>query len=96
MTDKQLLSNAAKTNMMEITAEQLADLKAITDDEMLRAAGSLDMFAGVLSTLRLRDALHKEEIAIKRLTRWLVGLTWVLVGLTGVLIYLGFKALSHP
>jgi hypothetical protein len=48
MTDKQLLSNAAHTNMMNITAEQLTALKAMTDDEMLRASGSFDMFAGVL------------------------------------------------
>lgn len=42
---------------------------------------------------RLKQALHKEEKAIKWLTGVLVVLTLVLVALTGILVWLGIEAL---
>jgi len=81
--------------------EDLARLKGITDNELLRCAQTLDMFSGVESTRRLREVMHKEEVAIKGLTqslvkftKWLFGFTIVLVGLTIVLVYQGYH-LEH-
>ena len=75
----------ARTNLRFATDEQLAQLKGMTDDELLKCSQTLDLFAVAESMRRLRKALQKEEAAIK----WLTG---VLVVLTLVLIYLGFKA----
>lgn len=61
------------------TPEQLEQVKALSDDDLLRAAGSLDICAVVESNRRLKNALIAEETAIKRLTFWLVVLTAVLV-----------------
>lgn len=95
MNENVTLLNAAKTDLLHISPEQLAELKNISDDELLRCARTLDIFAAVESTRRLRIALHKEETAIKRLTGWLVGFTVVLILLTGVLIYIGIRGLLH-
>ena len=89
MAGRKILEIAAKTNLLHITDEQLAELKEIGDDDLLRAASSLDIFAAVESTRRLRHALHKEERAIKILTVALVVLTLVLV-------VLGILTLKHP
>ena len=61
------------------TDAELERLKAMSDDDVLRAAGTLDAFAIVLASLRLRHALQKEEAVIKRLTWWLVFFTAILV-----------------
>lgn len=95
MNENLTLLNAAKTDLLHISPEQLAELKNLSDDELLRCARTLDIFAAVESTRRLRIALHKEETAIKRLTVWLVVFTFVLIVLTGILIYLGIRALPH-
>ena len=73
-------------NLVEATPEVLARIKRMTDDDLLRSSQSLDMIAPVESMRRLREALHKEERAIK----WLTG---VLVVLTFILVWLGFEAL---
>jgi len=70
------------------TDEELARLKAMTDDQLLRSAQTMDLFSVVESSRRLREALHKEERAIK----WL---TAVLVVLTVILIALGVAALRR-
>jgi hypothetical protein len=77
------------------TDEQLAQLKRMTDDQLLRSAGTMDMFASVESTRRLREALHKEEAAIKWLTVVLVVFTLVLVVLTATLVWFGVMSLRH-
>jgi hypothetical protein len=77
------------------TDEQLARLKAMSDDDLLRSAGTIDMFAGVEATRRLRTAVIDEEQAIKRLTRVLVWLTWVSLWLTLVLVALGVIEVAH-
>jgi hypothetical protein len=74
------------------TDDELKRLKGLTDDELLRSATSLDMFAAVESTRRLREVLHREEKAIKWLTVVLVILTILLIALTGVLIWLAIEA----
>jgi hypothetical protein len=61
------------------TDEELARLKTMTDDELLRCAQTLDLFSVVESSRRLREALHKEERAIKWLTGVLVFLTVILI-----------------
>jgi hypothetical protein len=78
----------ANINLATATDEELERLKAMTDDELLRSAQTLDLFSVVESSRRLRDALHKEERAIK----WL---TVVLVFLTLILIALGIEALRR-
>jgi hypothetical protein len=74
----------ADINLATATDEQLSRMKAATDDDLLRAAGTPDLFAVVESSRRLRVALQKEERAIKRLT-------WVLVFFTLILIALGVE-----
>jgi hypothetical protein len=78
--------------VLNCSDEELDKLKQMSDDELLRSATSLDLFAGVEATRRLRIAIHREEVAIKWLTVVLVILTAVLVFLTIVLIYLE----THP
>jgi hypothetical protein len=80
---------------IDATDEELARLKGMTDDELLRAATSLDLFSIAESNRRLKQTLHKEEQAIKRLTGVLVFLTLVLVVLTLILVSLGIEALRH-
>jgi hypothetical protein len=92
MNENQTLLNAAKTDLLHISPEQLEELKNVSDDELLRCARSLDIFAAVESTRRLRIALHKEETAIKWLTVSLVFFTVVLTVLTLILV---FKASPH-
>jgi hypothetical protein len=60
----------------------------LIDDDLARAASTLDLFALVESIRRLRVALHAEESAIK----WL---TVVLVILTVVLALIGLWEVFH-
>ena len=78
----------ANINLTTATDEELERLKAMTDDELLRSAQTLDLFSVVEPSRRLREALHKEERAIK----WLTG---VLDFLTLILIALGIEALRR-
>jgi len=76
-------------NLRTAKPEQLAELKELSDDDLLRFSGTADAFAVVESNRRLRVALHKEETVIKRLT-------WALVALTAVLVLVGLvEALRH-
>jgi hypothetical protein len=78
------------------TPDQLAQIKALSHDDLLRAASTLDAAAIVEASCRLKDALQTEEIAIKRLTRWLVALTALLVVLTALLVFFGVRDLASP
>jgi hypothetical protein len=80
-------------NLATASEEDLARLKAMSDDDLLRSALSPDLFAVVESSRRLREALHKEERAIKRLTAALLFFIVVLAVMTAVLVWLGFKTL---
>ncbi len=71
--------NPRSVRIGEATSEDLQRLKSMSDDELLRCSMSLDLFAIAESTRRLRDALHREEKAIKWLTVVLVVLTLVLI-----------------
>ncbi len=75
-------------DLVKATDDELDRLKKMTDDDLLRSSRTLDLFAVVESTRRLRLALHKEEKAIK----WL---TVVLVILTVILMLLGIEALRR-
>jgi len=75
-------------NLREATHQELERLKNMTDDELLRASSSLDLFAIAESMRRLKNALHSEEKAIKYLTV-------VLIILTAILVWLGIEALRH-
>ena len=75
-------------NLRKATDEELEQLKNMTDDDLLRSSTSMDLFSIAESMRRLKNALHREEKAIK----WLTG---VLVILTLILIYLGIKSLAH-
>ncbi len=79
---------ATSLNLSKATDEELQRLKRMTDDDLLRSSQTLDLFAVVESNRRLREALHKEEKAIK----WLTG---ILVILTVLLVYLGIKAVGR-
>jgi hypothetical protein len=68
-------------NLREATDDQLESLKKLSDNELLRASQTLDLFSIAESMRRLRIALHREERAIKWLTVVLVIFTIVLVGL---------------
>ena len=82
-------------NLDAATDEELARIKAMTDDELLRSAQTLDLGSIVEATRRLRVALHNEERAIKRLTGVSVALAVILVVLTLVLIALGVETLRR-
>jgi hypothetical protein len=73
------------------TDEELASLKAMSDDDLLRSACSLDLFAGVEASRRLREGVQKEERATNRLTGVSVFLTIILVILTLILVWLGLR-----
>ncbi len=77
-------------DLSKATDEELERLKSMTDQDLLRSSRTLDLFAVVESNRRLKEALHKEERAIK----WL---TVVLIILTVILVVLGIKAVlpSH-
>jgi hypothetical protein len=74
----------ANVNLATATDEELTRLKAATDDQLLRATGTPDLFSVVESSRRLRAATTT-------LTWVLIGLTLILVVLTGVLVWLGFE-----
>jgi hypothetical protein len=63
------------------------ELRSLTvdDEALLRCCRDLDQYATVEATRRLRETLHQEEVAIKRLTRKLVNLTWMLLFLTVII-----------
>ncbi len=88
MSDPEKNRNVANINLREATDEELEHLKTLTDDDLLRASSSLDLFAVTESMRRLKNALHSEELAIK----WL---TVVLVLLTLLLVWLGFVAVRQ-
>jgi hypothetical protein len=62
----------------DATDEELARPKAAPDNELLRAPQSQDLLAVVESMRRLKEALRKEEKAIKWLTIVLVALTLII------------------
>jgi hypothetical protein len=70
-----------ENNLATVSPETLARLKAMTDDELLRKAGTLDQFSVVESSRRLRRATE-------RLTYVLIGLNVLLVVLTVILVIL--------
>ena len=82
MTDK--LKDLGAPNLRDVSDEVLDRFKNISDDDVLRASGSLDAFAIVESNRRLKNALISEEKTIK-------GLTWLLVVLTIILVFLGIE-----
>ena len=89
----------AARGLRNATNEELARLKGLSDNDMLRAAGSMDAFAIVESSRRLKNALQElknavqeEERAIRRLTRWLLPFTVAIFALTAVLVWLGWRA----
>ncbi len=90
---------AARLHLHNATNEELALLKNMSDDNMLRAAGSIEAFAIVESSRRLKNALRElknavqeEERATRRLTRWLLVFTIAIFALTIVLVWLGWGA----
>ena len=82
------LKSLGNINLREATDQDLERLKNMPDNELLRASTSLDLFAITESMRRLKNALHREESAIK----WL---TVVLTILTLVLVLLGVVALRR-
>src|SRR2546425_4776653 len=82
------LKNLGSINLRDAPDEVLERLKQFSDDELLRASTSVDLFAIAESMRRLKIALHREEVAIK----WL---TVVLTVLTLVLVLLGIEALRR-
>ena len=96
-TTEHALREMSTRNIREATDEELKQLKEMSDDNLLRASTSLDLFAVVESNRRLRVAIHKEEKAIKWLTWVLVGLTFALVVLTAILVWPSWpeKLLKH-
>jgi len=80
-----MLTNAfANIQLATATDEELTRLKAMTEDQLLRSAQTMDLFAVVESSRRLR-------VATTNLTVVLIVLTVILVILTGVLVWLGFE-----
>ena len=91
----QKLRDIRTKQLVDVTDEDLEYLKNIPDDYVLRASQSMDMFAVVESNRRLKNALHKEEWAIKRFTVVLVILTLVLVALGLVPLWDRVAGLLH-
>jgi hypothetical protein len=82
------LPDLRKIDIQNATPEQIESLKNLSDEDLLRASNSIDLFAVVEAVRRLRVTLHREEVAIKRLT-------WALAVFTLVLVGLGVAALMH-
>lgn len=75
-------------DLSEATSEQLECLKKMSYDQLLRSSRTLDGAANVVSTWGLKEALQKEETAIKRLILALVIFTGILVMLAVLLVIL--------
>ncbi len=71
--------------------------RQMTDDQLAQRAddGLRGQGPVIESTRRLPETLHQEEVAIKRLTKWLVAMTGALVLMTLVLVYLTVRLLNH-
>jgi hypothetical protein len=67
----------------------------MSEDDLLRASTSLDLFSVVESMRRLKIELHREERAIKQLTAVLVVLTIILVALTVILVFPEIRSLRQ-
>jgi ABC-type Fe3+ transport system permease subunit len=80
--NKDSIWDIAARGLRNVTNEELARLKGLSDDDMLRAAGSLDAFAIVEASRRLRRATGF--------------LTWVLIVLTFILVVLGLADWWRP
>ena len=77
MADK--LKDLESLNLRQASDEDLERFKNLSDDDVLRASCTLDIFAIAESNRRLKNALISEEKTIKRLTWVLVVLTFILV-----------------
>jgi hypothetical protein len=82
------LPDLRKIDIQNAMPQQIELLKNLSDEDLLRASNSIDLFAVVEAVRRLRVTLHREEVAIKLLTLALTVFTLVLVGL-------GVAALMH-
>jgi hypothetical protein len=67
-----------------LTDKELEELKALGDNNLLRSAKTLDHFAGVEASRRLRVATTWATVAM-------VALTIILVVLTAILVWLGLR-----
>jgi hypothetical protein len=77
---------ADESSLATVTDEKLAQLKAMSDDELLRSAQTLDQFSVIESSRRLRRATE-------RLTYTLIAVNVLLVALICVLVWLGLVTL---
>ena len=84
MADK--LKDLGAPDLRQVSDEDLERFKNLSDDDVLRASCTLDLFAIAESNRRLKNALISEEKTIKRLT-------WVLVVLTFILVILAIEPL---
>lgn len=78
------LKDFVTRNLTTLTDKELEELKASSDNDLLRAASTLDQFAGVEASRRLR-------VATNRATVFIGILTFVLVVLTTILVWLGLR-----
>jgi hypothetical protein len=76
------LSDIYTKDACALLDDELRMVRDATYEELMRASGTMHLVPVVESLRRLRESIHTEERAIKRLT-------WVLVVLTVVLAYLG-------
>jgi len=76
-------------NPWDWSDDELQQVLALTDDDLVRFSGSANLVPAIEATRRLREAIRAEERAIKHLTRWLVAFTLALVVLTILLVSLG-------
>ena len=65
-------------NFGEATSDEIEEIKNKSDEELIRMAGSADMISLVETMRRLKNALHREEVAIKWLSVIIVVLTIII------------------
>jgi hypothetical protein len=79
------MGGSTMTDWKDKTAAELVTVPGSTPSH----AASTEMARRLLLAIDdLKNTLRAEEVAIKRLTRWLVGMTAVLVVLTVALVWL--------
>ena len=82
--DRQGLEGHDLRRVSDQAFQELRDA-TVDDEALLRCCATLDQYAVIEATRRLRETLHQEEVAIKNLTWWLVAMTGVLVVLTVII-----------
>ena len=81
-----IIDQLFQTNLGNATDEQVGAIQVVSDDDLFRAANTLDLGAVIESNRRLRKAITEAKNSTDQYSARIVWLTWALVILTVALI----------